>query len=245
MQTSSARRTAPVGIVAALTAEAGQLGPAVRGDAALRCLADGTRLAVTGVGCEAAAEGARRLLAAGCRSLASWGLAGGLDPSLVAGDIVLPVEVILDRGASLATAHAWRDRVARSLHGAARPVACGKLLTSARALETVAAKSIAFRGTGACAVDMESFAVAEVAAAGGLPFIAVRAIVDTAADEVPSALAAAADAAGALPIGRILARLAARPAQTGALLRLAARYRAAVRALRAVAATGALTAGDS
>jgi adenosylhomocysteine nucleosidase len=243
MRPSSSRQIAPVGIVAALAAEARQLGPALRRGDAL-ALADGTRLAVTGVGREAAAEGARWLVAAGCRSLASWGLAGGLDPALAAGHIVLPEEVVLDGGESLATARAWRERVARSLEAAHWPAASGKLLTSARTLETVAVKSSAFRGTRAVAVDMESFAIAQVAAAGGIPFIAVRAIVDTAADEVPPALASAADAAGAISAGRIVARLVLRPTQLPALLRLAARYRAAARSLRAVAATGALTASS-
>jgi len=244
MRPSSSRHIAPVGIVVALAAEARLLGSAVRRGDALT-LADGTRLAVTGVGCEAAAEGARRLIAAGCRSLASWGLAGGLDPALVAGDLVLPEEVVLEGGASLVTAQAWREQVACSLEAARHPAASGKLLTSAHALETVAGKSSAFGCTQAVAVDMESFAVAQVAAAGGVPFIAVRAIVDTAADEVPSALASAADAAGAVSVGRVIARLAVRPAQLAALLRLAVRYRAATRSLRAVAASGALTASGT
>lgn len=242
MRPSSSGRAGSIGVVAALAAEARQLGPAVRRDEPFARLADGTRLIVTGVGCDAAAQGARELVAAGCEALASWGLAGGLDPALQAGAVVVPREVLFEGRASLRPLGSWRDRILRALEPAGRPVATGVLLTSRVALATVSEKSSAFRGTGAAAVDMESFAVGEVALARGLPFLAVRAIVDTAADEVPAALASATDARGRVSVARIVVRLAAEPSGIGALLGLAARYRAAARALRAVAATRALTA---
>ena len=86
---------------------------------------------------------------------------------------------------------------------------------------------------------MESLSVAQVAAALGLPFIAVRVIVDTAADVLPRAVLAASR-------GGQLERLAAcsadsreRPRSSAALIRLAQRYRAATRSLAAVARAAA------
>ena len=38
--------------------------------------------------------GARSLIEAGATALASWGMAGGLDPALSAGAILLPSEVL-------------------------------------------------------------------------------------------------------------------------------------------------------
>lgn len=137
------------------------------------------------------------------------------------------------------TAPAWRERIVQSLE-ARWPVRQGRLLTSVRALGTVADKSAAFRVTGAGAVDMESFAVAEVAAAHGLPFIAVRVIVDTAGDELPPALAGVADASGQLSIGRLARSVVLRPANIATLLRLARRYRAARHSLHAIVRAGAL-----
>ncbi|MGH8149844.1 MAG: purine and other phosphorylase-like protein, family 1, partial [Steroidobacteraceae bacterium] len=204
-------------------------------------LASGARLAVTGVGCTAAAEGARRLIASGCGALASWGLAGGLDPSLPAGVVLLPEEIALAERPTLRTASDWMERSARSL-GPLRPRVGGKLLTSPRAFGAAAEKARAFRETGALAVDMESYAVAEVAAASGVPFVTMRVIVDTALDGIPPALAGATDAAGRVSVPRVLLEIAARPAGLAALLRLARRYRIAMRSLRAVARTGALTA---
>ncbi|HZC87472.1 MAG TPA: hypothetical protein VE266_10795, partial [Steroidobacteraceae bacterium] len=87
-----------LGIVAALAAESRPLGPATRHGVQLATLADGTLLILSGVGSAAAANGARRLLDAGARALLSWGLAGGLDPSLTAGTVVLPREVISPEG---------------------------------------------------------------------------------------------------------------------------------------------------
>jgi adenosylhomocysteine nucleosidase len=88
---------------------------------------------------------------------------------------------------------------------------------------------------------MESSAVAEVASAERVPFLVVRAIVDTAQDAVPEvALRVTRAGQDGLHVGRLLATLARTPGELPALIRLARRYRTASRALAAVAASGAL-----
>ena len=69
----------------------------------------------------------------------------------------------------------------------------GRLLTSARSVGSVEDKAALFERTGAVAVDMESAAIAEVAEQHGLPFLAVRVVVDSAGDVLPAAVTAAAD----------------------------------------------------
>ena len=226
-----------VGIVSALAAEARHLGPTTQRHDALASLADGTLVVVSGIGGSAAARGARALIDAGATALISWGMAGGLDPALASGTIFLPSEVISRDGTAVITARYWRERLSAAL-AAHQPVACGKLLTSAQAIASSAAKAAAFRATGAAAVDMESLAVAEVAGSHALPFIAVRVIVDTAADIVPQAVIAASGSSGHLQIGRLIAAVALAPADLGALIRLLPRYRAASRSLGAVARAG-------
>jgi adenosylhomocysteine nucleosidase len=229
-----------LGIVAALVAESRPLGRASRRGAEPATLADGTLLSVSGVGPAAAAEGARRLLAAGARALLSWGLAGGLDPALAAGTLVLPREVISPEGRVFLTTADWRQRVSDAI-AARHRICCGRLLTCREPLGSTAAKALAFRQTAAVAVDMESSAVAEVAAAEQLPFLVVRAIVDTARDAVPRvALQATSAGEGSLRFGQLLASLARTPAELPPLIRLARRYRTASRALSAVAGSGAL-----
>jgi len=115
----------------------------------------------------------------------------------------------------------------------------GDLLTSPIAIDDVAGKAAAFIRTGAVAVDMESSAVAAIAADHGIPFIAIRVIVDTAADELPQA-AVEAMQSGRVRISRLILGIVRRPRDVAALMRLADRYRAAKRSLTEVARTGVL-----
>ena len=226
------------GVVAALAAEARVLGPSRPNGEGLAVLADGNLLAVSGMGSSAARSAAERLIGAGATSLVSWGLAGGLDPRLEAGAVCVPREVIAADGSRLRTARVWRESLSGAVPDRCR-VGNEALLTAARALETAADKTAARRATGACAVDMESSAVAQVAEAHGVPFIAVRVIVDTAHDAIPPAVAGA-SRAGQVRLGRLILGLVRSPAQIASLLRLARRYRTALRSLRAVAALGKL-----
>jgi len=225
------------GVVAALAAEARALSPAAR-SGAHPILANGTLVTVSGIGCAAAGRAARDLIGAGATALVSWGMAGALDPKLAAGTVCLPDEVIASDGTRYSTARHWREPLA-ALVAAKRPVAGGKLLTSVQAIDTVTAKDAAYRATGAAAVDMESAAVAQAAAAHGLPFIAIRVIVDTAGDALPRAVVAA-SCAGQVQIWRLIVGLLISPADIAPLVRLARRYRVAIRSLEAVA--GALAA---
>jgi nucleoside phosphorylase len=231
----------PIGIVSALAAEARTLGPAARHGAELHQLADGALLAVSGIGGSAAAAAARRLVLAGARALASFGMAGGLDPTLICGAVLLPEEVAAADGigsiaAVSATSREWRQRLRAALPDSC--IACGgRLLTSERPIGQPRAKADAWRHAGAAAVDMESAAIAQVAGQAGIPFIVLRVIVDTAADELPAAVLAA-SGGGRLRLGRLLGELLRAPGEVGALIRLAARYRIASRVLTAVARPG-------
>ena len=215
-----------VGVVCALAAEARHLGPDER-----------TRVTVSGMGLEAAGAGARALIQAGAGALVSWGMAGGLDPGLAPGAILLPTEVVALDGTVIETATSWRKQMADAI-GAS--VVMGRLLTSNTAIGSIEDKSRLFRETGAVAVDMESLAVAAAARAHHLPFLAIRVIVDSAADALPHAVTTAANGKGHLHVWRLLGALARKPAELAPLIRLAQRYRAANRSLAAVARVGAL-----
>ena len=226
----------PIGIVSALTAEARTLGPAAPHSAGLRRLPEGALLAVSGIGAAAAAAAARRLVLAGAGGLVSFGMAGGLDPTLCCGTVLLPETVAaMDGSGAAATAHAWRERLR-----VAMPPGCvirgGTLLTSERPVGR-AAKADAYRSSRACAVDMESAALAQVAGQAGLPFIVLRVVVDTAGDELPGAVIAASPG-GELRTARLILGLLRAPGELGPLLRLAMRYRIAGKALSAVARAG-------
>jgi len=228
-----------VGVVAALASEARALGPSMPrgGDpplSELALLGEGSLLALSGIGRAAASAAAQALVDAGVSALMSFGMAGGLDPELKPGSVVIPCEVLSSDGARYAASRVWREQVAAAISPLCA-VTEGNLLTSSHAIETPADKVAAFRDTGAAAVDMESAAVAEIAAKHNLPFIAVRAIVDTAADTLPRAVIAA-SRVGRVRFARLIGGLILAPREIVGLIRLAQRYRIAMRSLRAIGA---------
>ena len=233
------RPLSPVGIVSALTAEARHLRRrGVRADGITQ-LDDGALLAVSGMGPGAAAAAARVLITRGARALLSFGLAGGLDPALAAGTVCLPPEVISDGGARIQTTSRWRAGLLRALTGRCR-VSGGTLLTSPVTVDTLAEKARVFRKTGAASVDMESLGIGQEAVSHGLPFMVVRVIVDTASDGLPPVISRLAGPGGQVPLPRLLGALAIHPGDLPAVIRLGNRYRAASRALAAVAGSGSL-----
>jgi adenosylhomocysteine nucleosidase len=223
------------GVVVALVDEASALTPLRLHPGDLVPVSDTLWLAVCGIGADRARRAAERLLHHGVKALATWGTAGGLDPTLPRGALVLPKRVIAPDGRSYAVDAEWRWRLEQALTPHA-PVFTGPLLTSACPLDTVDAKAVAFAGSGAIAVDMESGAVAECAAAAQRPFVALRAIIDTADEALPQASLAALDAEGKLHLNRLLRALLRRPREIGALLALRQHFAIAHQALKVAAA---------
>jgi adenosylhomocysteine nucleosidase len=186
----------------------------------------GHPVAIGGGGPAGAEAAARRLLADGATALLSFGLCGGLDPALRPGALLIP-EAVLDGS----TRHAASVAIAARFGGATPHLLMGGAVVAATAAE----KRLLREATGAAAIDLESGVVARAAAAAGLPFAALRAVCDPADQDLPPAALVALDANGAIGFFRVLAALAAHPAQLPALLVLA-RQAAAARAglLRAV-----------
>src|ERR1700676_1133065 len=138
------------GVVAALDLEARSFRPRTRRRDGLFEVGDGTLVAVSGMGRAAAVDAAGALVDAGATALVSWGLAGGLDPALQAGTICLPSMVVSRDGAAFATDLHWREILTAAI-SRRLIIVSGKLLTSAVAIEDIAAKAAAFAETGAVA----------------------------------------------------------------------------------------------
>ncbi len=188
----------------------------------------GEPVAIGGGGAAGAEAAARRLVADGVAGLLSFGLCGGLDPALAAGALLIP-EVVL---------HDWKRYPADpALAGRFGGTTGHLLLGGAEVVALAAEKRRLHAATKAVAIDLESGAVARVAAQAGLPFAALRAVCDPAAQDLPPVALAALDAGGAIGPLRVLGSLAARPWQLPALLALARQAAAARRSLaQAVAA---------
>jgi hypothetical protein len=151
------------------------------------------------------------------------GLGGALAPTLRIGDVVV------------------HGDVPATFPGFSHRLFVGPIATTEQIVTTPHQKAALFERTGALAVDMETAAAKFVAESLQIPFLAVRAISDTAAQELDAGLLGLVDQEGRLRPGRaigVLARqpwrlpgmLALRRASRIALLNLAATVEAIVRA---------------
>ncbi|HZC46571.1 MAG TPA: hypothetical protein VE243_08845 [Candidatus Acidoferrum sp.] len=149
-----------------------------------------------GIGHKRATETARRAfdLMPGAELVIGTGVVGALSSGLKPGDLVLADRVLTNHADNenkvteqvTAIGDAQLQAIGRSLASAGIAYSTGAILTSNRVF-TVAEKRRAKESTGAIAVDMETAAIAAEAAARGLPFIAIRAVLDQVDDEVVGA----------------------------------------------------------
>ncbi|AWN55143.1 phosphorylase [Methylobacterium sp. 17Sr1-1] len=166
----------------------------------------------------------------GCRAVMSIGIAGGLDPNLVPGDVVVATGVVAG-GQRIAAHPQVVAALARRLADAPVRVIRADVAGVEAAVLSPHAKALLRAETGAAAVDMESQVAAAFAEAHGLPFCAVRVVCDPADRALPAAIAKALKPDGEPDILAVLAALARRSASVGGLVRLARDSSAAFAAL--------------
>jgi len=172
----------------------------------------GVPVEVGGGDAAGAAAAAARLIARGVSGLVSFGLAGGLDPALAPGAILVPPVVLLGPGR-------W-DADPALMHRLGRATA-GAIYGGGQIVATAAAKAALHSRTGAVAVDLESAAVAQVARQHTLPFAVLRAVCDPASRDLPHAALVALDAAGTIGPWRVASAVLSRPWEILVLIRLA------------------------
>lgn len=154
-----------------------------------------------GIGHQRATDTARRTfdLIPAAELVIGTGVVGALSSGLRPGDLVLSDRVLMIHGDGQvpeqvnAVSDAHLRTVGRSLANAGIAYSTGTILTSHRVLATGAEKRRAKESTGAIAVDMETAAIAAEATVRGLPFLAIRAVLDEVDDEVVGAAMADTD----------------------------------------------------
>ncbi len=168
---------------------------------------------VTGAKRGRAEEGARALIAKGATALLSFGIAGGLNPDLRPGDVVVADRLAFVGKPDIETDAAWRAAVMSRGNAI-----CAPILSVDHAVQSVEDKAHLYIETGAAAVDMESYGVAREAAAANIPVLAVRVVADTANRALPKLAAGAIRPDGTVNVGPVLASLLRNPAQIAGLI---------------------------
>jgi adenosylhomocysteine nucleosidase len=159
----------------------------------------------------------RLAVGAGCRSIISFGVAGGLAPDLIPGDCVV-ASAIIDYPAVRPTDPLWSRKLAEMIPGARH----GPIMGVNSVVWDPADKRKLHTFSRAVAVDMESHLVARLADAHGLAFAAVRVIIDPAHRAVPPAALLAMAPGGSADVSAMLREILTRPSQVSPLMRLAA-----------------------
>lgn len=147
---------------------------------------------VTGVGQDKAVASMRQLLAnARPDAIVSIGMAGALQPGTRGGDLVVchRLSLLQRGGARLEPISCDADllHAARAaLSDARTPHRVGECATAPRPAVSPEERQRLAKATGATVVDMEGYWIARAAAERKIPFLAVRAVVDTYEQRIPA-----------------------------------------------------------
>ena len=188
-------------------------------------------LHVTGVGKDRALSGIHALLQRPDRpdAILSLGFAGALNEGLETGDLVLAQRLYATGEESFLSVD---DRLLKLTQESIKNIrqfrhSVADSLTVPQPVVTAAAKDRLARATTAWVVNMEDYWIAKGAAEAGIPFISVRAVVDTARQNLPGFVAGL----GRLgPMGQALqagANAIVRPWSVPGLLKLSKQVRVA------------------
>lgn len=197
-------------------------------------VANNTLVILSGTGPDNASVAAQKLIENGANQLISWGCAGALAPFLKAGDLLIPTVILTEDNQQLETRRDWTKKIINTLEQAIR---CydGWLFESRSVIHLAQDKMQQHQKTQALAVDMESAALARVAQQAGIPFVAIRSIVDPADLDLPRAISHAMTEKGVISITKLLLYLACHPTELPHLIQLGLHFNSASKTLKHVA----------
>ncbi|MGY8665181.1 phosphorylase [Bradyrhizobium sp. UFLA05-109] len=165
------------------------------------------------------------------RGVISFGVAGGLDPTLRSGDVVVATEVLAGDARWAAGLSLSEDLIDKLTSGRRRVVR-GSLAGAEEVVTGSSCKAALHSETGAAAVDMESHIAAAYAAEAGLPFAALRVISDPAHRALPALAREAIKPNGQIDVATILRGVVRNPGTLRALVSTGIDFNRALRSLR-------------
>ncbi len=196
-----------------------------------------TTAAATGMGAARITAAASQLIdAEGPSSILLVGLAGGLDPGLKAAEVRRIVRILDEHGGTYALkcggvpqTQEVDDPAAANPHHEVGATAT--LLSVDKVISSVEQKAELFDRYGAAMVDMESAALARLAAQRGLPLTVLRAVSDPADQVLPPQAATWVREDGSIDTRAAMMFLATHPWMAGKLMSLRRHAQAAAHAL--------------
>ena len=148
----------------------------------------GIAFSLTGVGAPRTRATIRRIAESEPEAIIMVGFCGGADPGLRVGDLHV-ASAYRSAGAAPSDAISADPDLSASIIVAARRSCnrsvCVEASATVDAVAGPAAKLAVHEATGAASVNMEDYWAADVARAAGVPFASVRAVLDTAGDDLP------------------------------------------------------------
>lgn len=165
------------------------------------------------------------------RGVISFGVAGGLDPTLKSGDVVMATEVLAGDTRWLVDL-AFNESLIASMELGRRRIVRGRLAGAEQVVAARHLKEALHLETGAAAVDMESHIAAAYAAEARLPFAALRVVSDPAHRALPSLAMAAIKPNGGIDLRKVLGSIARNPLTLRELVSTGIDFNRALRSLR-------------
>jgi adenosylhomocysteine nucleosidase len=155
---------------------------------------------------------ARELIKKGVTRLLSFGVAGGLEPGLPVGTLVLGTQVA-SRDGNWVCDSAWLNALSQKLPAAH----CGGVWGSEIIVPTASDKRMLYEKSHCLIVDMESQCVAQIASEAKIPFAVMRAVCDTSDMTMPPVVMAAINEDGSTNYKQVLLQLLRHPGQIPSL----------------------------
>lgn len=193
-------------------------------------LTDEVLLVHAGAGAENARKAAELLVSKGATQLISWGCAAALSPDLKMGDLVLADSLLNEAGEEISVHPLWHQYV-KNVLGTEITAYKGALFTSDKVIPTAHAKSDAYQKTGAIILDMESYAIAQIAQHYALPFLAIRVVADPASLDLPEVVTKAFNENGEVALSKIITSLVFNPKELPHLIQLGQYFQIAKKTL--------------
>lgn len=165
------------------------------------------------------------------RGVISFGVAGGLDPELKSGAVVVATEVVAGNSC-WAASEALSDELIAGAGVGRQKVFRGGLVGVEKVVTGQAGKAALRSEFGAAAVDMESHIAAQFAAKAGLPFAALRVVSDPASRALPEIATTAIKPNGDIDMRKVLRGIARNPLVIRALVSTGRDFNRALRSLR-------------